>query len=232
MRFKPYWLLFALSIAGCDGASSAAGTSGSGPEPGEVAAAPPAVTDKGSLAVYPNIFDQDEKNGVSVGDKIGEASKVFPLSDSSEKRHYVATPLPKGLSPDDYAATGWELVDGSEGAGFISNIHTKEILAAVIRQTAADSADADKVVAAYTDKFRSIQPVKRVFGAYSYFFWEDGSNRLMILESPGKKDKVQLTIALGVKSVMDFLKADVKDANNDGNKVAAAEQIKSAPTGH
>ena len=225
MRAWPIWLILCLALAGCDGAA-ATGGAGSGGEPATVAVAPPASVTAGSLALYPKLDDDEVK--LRVGAQNGAVVGLFP----SPVKGIVTTPLPKGFSPEEYTATGWELGDSTEGAGYISNARTKEIVAAIIRKSADDATEAQKVVDAYGAKTPGIVPVSRTYGANTYTFWEEGDNRLMILESPGKKGAVQLTLVLGVKEVLNFLRADPDHARIDAGKLLLpAATTKSASSG-
>lgn len=215
MRFWPIWLILCVALAGCDGTAGLGGDSGGTPQEPAVAAGPPPTSiSAGSLALYRDL-DNDEAK-VRVGDEATSVERIFP----SPVKGIVATSLPKGLSPEDYMAKGWELGDGTEGAGFISNARTKEVVAAIVRQVAADSDTAAAIVEAYKKKFRPIDPIAKTYGVNTYAFWEDGDNRLMILESPGKKGTVQLTLALGIKEVLTFLRADPEHARIDAGKLS------------
>jgi len=221
-------LLFTLALAGCDGAAGPLGGSqGNAADEPAVAPSPPTSLTPGTLALYPKLEDDETK--VRVGDKVMADAGVF----ESPGKGIVATPLPKGLAKEEFAATGWELGDGTRGAGFISILRSREIVAAIVRETADTTDDAQAIIDGYKKKFPLIDPNTKVIGADNYTFWEEGDNRLMILESPGKKGAVQLTLALGVKPILNFLRADPIHAQLDASRAnLPTAPTKSEPSGN
>jgi len=228
MRWLPLTVIGCVLLSGCEG-SSPPGGAAPGPDQATVAPAPPATVAAGSLAVYPI----DERDGkVTVGEDVHDVT-AETLLDAPKKKLPTST-LPKGLSPDDYSVLGWESVDGTEGAGFISNARTHKVIAVIVRYTVADADAAKAVVDKYTSRIPDLSPTVATYGDSTYCFWEDGNNRLMILETPAKGDKMQLTLALGVKPVLDFLRADPMHARIDGVKVKSlppTSTTKDASTG-
>ncbi|MHB8635328.1 MAG: hypothetical protein ACYC96_02530 [Fimbriimonadaceae bacterium] len=208
MRLWPLWLLFGITLAGCDGAANAGNTASSAQDSVVAGPAPPASVSAGALALYPQLDNNDAK--LVIGEPLDSLERLYPRP----TKHTVSTPLPKGFSPEDYIAKGWELGDSTAGAGIISNAQTKETVLALVRQSAANAKAAQDVVDAYKSKIGR-PPIAVTYGDFTYTFWEDGDNRLMILEAPGKGDKVQLTLALGAKSLMDYLHADLNHARLD-----------------
>ncbi|HLK16348.1 MAG TPA: hypothetical protein VKT78_16195 [Fimbriimonadaceae bacterium] len=209
-----------MCLYGCDGAGKPGGTSSildsSAPSP-----APPKEIASSALALYPSL-DGDEK--LSLGVKVSSVEEMF--QELKPKNHTVPTTLPQGLSPDDYAANGWEVGDTTAGFGLISS--GQRVVAAIVRESVKDRDEADAIVTGYTRKVSSVTPHKYDLGDNTYTFWEDGQTLLMILESPGKKDSVQLTLALGYKPVMEYLRADPIHAQIDGRKVGTDTGAKGA----
>ena len=233
MRHWPIWLIMCVAVSGCEGTAAPGGTASgtAGQVDGTVAGSPPATISEGFLALYP---DLDKNDKITLGKQITptEVDGLFKVP----KNHLPTNTLPKVLSADDYSAIGWESNDGTQGAGFITDAHTHKLLSAILRQSAASVEDAAAIVKFYTEKTPDIKYTTQTFGEdrYRYWFWDDGDNRLMILEAPGKGDRVQLTLALGVQQVLKALRADPADVKLDGVKAVAEtrpDATKGAPSG-
>ena len=139
-------LLLCMALVGCDGAA-VPGTATTSTEP--AANAPPPLVDfnAGSLALYPDL-ERDDK--LALGTKVASVEELF--AELKPKNHIVATPLPKGLVADDYTANGWESGDFTAGFGIISSAHTKEVVAAFVRQNVKDKDDAQAIIEGYKRK--------------------------------------------------------------------------------
>lgn len=216
------WPLVVLAVVGCGPAGEPVAESAS-PQP--QATVSPSAPDlvSGTLA----LTKDDDK--VQVGSKAEDALGVFPKP--SAQALSVNT-LPKGFPAETYAVDGWESVDGADGFGVITTpVNSIKRVAVAIQRSRVDTREAaDGIVADYTKQFGPPTATK-VSGDLTYTLWEDGKNRMMILEAPAKSGKCQMTLALGVASLLSPLRIDVRFVEADIDALSKEAPEKTEPSG-
>ncbi|CAN5732142.1 hypothetical protein BH11ARM2_BH11ARM2_18250 [soil metagenome] len=188
-----------LLLAGCQGGESKKDADAAdGTEPDPPIGAP--ATLKPS-----RLFLVGGESILRLGDDWGDAEKVFP----APKESFPVSELPDRFGKP-YSAKGWN--EAHDGFGVI--LYSDRIAAAMVQNERPDASSADKIRKRYGDELSSITPVEVRGGNVNFTFWEDGDQRLMLLEQK-MENRVRTTIALGDKNVMDGIGASVERAQQD-----------------
>jgi hypothetical protein len=160
---------------------------------------------------------------------VGEEISTVTEHLTYDKKKFAVTTLPARFENPPYTASGWESIDGTEGFGAICLKGL--IAAAILREHYDNREEASNAIDRYTADAEAEGLSKSEFtsGDDRFIFWEEAAlksrtpNRMMILESPAKDNKVQLTIALGAVPVLDAIRVNQKATEADMQKLQRSE---------
>jgi len=186
MKRAAAWIIPFVAVVGCQ--------SGVTPTKAEVATESTAVP-----AVASPIFTESRlfllRNGLSL--KIGvpqdEAEKIFEPDGSN----FQFSDLP-GKFKQPYRGQGWETA--RESFGVIS--YQQRVTVAMVQQDRATAQDFEELRETYRNTFSAIDPVTVEGKKVQAEFWRDGDQTLMVIGTQTGTGTVQVTVALGLDSVM------------------------------
>ena len=182
--------LLCVALAGC-----------SGEEAKEVVKAveePPAVELAGKAVRSDAIAMSWDGVSVHVGDTWEAAQKLFPEPRTS----YRLRSLPERFG-HDFSAHGWET---NEGRGFGAITYKDLVVAAVYHAEDVEADYAQKLLASQRDRTGALPMHEVQNGKLTWNYWEDGSQRLMVLFDKGQKG-TDATVLMGDAKVLDALGA-------------------------
>lgn len=161
--------------------------------------APPNFNDRTSLKM---VRKGDE---VRVGDDIDSALRAF----SEERNAYKVTEMPPGWKDPAYSCQGWD----TGLVGFAAITFDEKVALALYHEDKVSEDRLQEILDTYQRMLQSNgQP--ETGSKVRYRFWEDGNQRLMIcaVQSP---EGLNISIALGVKHIMDFFNMNPLSASKD-----------------
>jgi predicted small lipoprotein YifL len=176
----------------------------------------------GQLALHHDSYS------VTVGEEISTVIEHLTY----DKKKFPVTTLPARFENPPYTANGWESTDGSEGFGAICL--KGQIAGAILRERYDNRDDATDAIKRYTSDAEGLTKSEFTSGDDRFIFWDEPPlksrtpNRLMILVSPAKDNKVQLTIALGAIPVLDAIRVNEKATSADMQKLERSESAPAA----
>lgn len=186
---------------GCgSGSKAGAGVPGQASFPGP-------ATSPGSPTAQTLAILKDGKQ-LKVGDSASEAGLIFPQPQAQHV--YKLSTLPASLKGFGYSVVGWE--SGSLGFGAI--ISGDKIVAALYTEKQDSKQRTDGIIGNYTQTF-VIPPTHLTAPGLNYYFWQSGSDRLMLLDQKIDRNSHRVTIAVGENPVMDQLRADPAHVRTD-----------------
>lgn len=115
------------------------------------------------------------------------------------------------ITGEDYTCRGWE--SGAESFAGIF-LHDRLVLGLYSLENVGREV-IDSKVDEYTRLYEPMQPTLVPAESGSYWFWERGNSRIMIVNTLDSKGQHHLTIALGAIKMMDALRMNVKCARQD-----------------
>ncbi len=200
IRLSPLLLVIpALFLAGC----------GSGEENKESAKATPQSEDSvqpaGKAVRAEGIAMSFEGNTVHVGDAWESAEKLFP----EHRGSYRLRSLPARFG-SSFEAHGWESTDRqgdrvvSYGYGVVT--YKDMVIAAVYHAEDQEPAHAQELLDAQRNGTGTLKMTEVKTGDLQWNYWEDGTQRLMVLQDKGKKG-TDVTVLMGDAKVLDALGA-------------------------
>ncbi len=196
---KAIGLLLLVSSAGCGPQTSDAGTNV--PKSRTIVEVQiPAQAAEGSLALI------NGAGKLKLGDTQRVAFDVFPRPRGA----FEANELPPNMG-DPFSAKGWEAA--RESFGIIAQ-EGKVVLAQYTQEDSSKEHLAE-IVQSYRELLSEIKPTEMSGQYASYWFWETPSARLMICAATDPKGKLSVTTVIGFQAMMNVLRMDQADANND-----------------
>lgn len=204
-----------LTISGC-GSNVAPGQASVVIKPVDVQVRLPAGGNQSALALF------NGEVALRVGDPVKTAFEIFPKPPGA----YEGTDLPQQVGGKDYKALYWDSGPLSFGV-----ILTDERV--VMAQEITENATAkmvDDEVSVYRKAIYMVEPKTIVGTEASYWFWELGTQRLMICKATDYKSRITLTTALGDENMMNVLRMSPVFAAKDAEQASQLlEQRKSSP---
>lgn len=202
MRHALWVALLAVVAVGCGGEKSAAPSSPTKP----VASASQAPSD--GARSKSGLYLSNDQARFSVNDSVEEALRLY----ERPTKAYDIRELPEPLANEKgLRAAGW--AKGGDGYGLI--VSNDKVIAAVATRAGRNRTDVDAAVSAYEELFSSVGSAPLEGNTAKYWFFEDGSHRLMICGAKTRKGDWTFTLALGEQWVMDRLRMDKTSALED-----------------
>ena len=201
IRFSPLLLaISALILGGC-------GSSDESKDAAKTVAAQSddSVQPAGKAVRAEGIAMSFEGNTVHVGDAWESAEKLFP----EHRGAYRLRSLPTRFG-SAFEAHGWESTDRqgdrvvSYGYGVIT--YKDMVIAAIYHAEDQEPAHAQELLDAQRNGTGTLQMSEVKTGDLQWNFWEDGTQRLMVLQDKGKKG-TDVTVLMGDSKVLDALGA-------------------------
>lgn len=184
MRLALWVALLAGVAAGCGGEKPAA--SPSAPKPvASVSEAP-----DGGLRTKSGLYLSNDQARFSVNDSVEEALRLFERPTKAYDIRELPEPL---VSEKGLRAAGW--AKGGDGYGLI--VSNDQVIAAVATRAGRNRTDVDAAVSVYKELFSSVEAAPLEGKTAKYWFFEDGSHRLMICGAKTRKGDWTFTLALG-----------------------------------
>lgn len=208
-RFPAYGVIFLASLAllGC-GSSPATSNSNGNKETVTPPARTISVEDVESPLIGSdvNLGLLHESQTLHIGDNVDTVfEQDFPRPDKASN----VTQMPPGLD-NTFRARGWETANESFGVVLKGG----RVGLAIYTVTGSDEDFLNELVARYISRFG--EPGEKVGAAgVRYWFWQDRDVRLMICSGYSEDGRLSVTSALGLKSLMDFLRMDIVSARED-----------------
>lgn len=206
MRYALILAAFALAVAGCTPQPKAESKPLSAPSAPTKPIDLPQNLQASTLGLIKN------RRLVRVGDSPEQALEVF---DKPDKARAMSEAPPNW--PKDIRATGWESDD--KGLGIL--VSNEKIVGLVYCEYETTPERISEIKGDYASTFGDAQAVSDSMNVH-YSFWEDDDNRLAICSSKNSKGKLVVTVACGVKQIMDNLGLSISDAKKESE---AAERI-------
>lgn len=189
----------AFALAGCGSGEDAKEAAKTAPQADET------VQPAGKAVRAEGIAMSFEGNSVHVGDAWESAEKLFP----EHRGSYRLRSLPARFG-SAFEAHGWESAERqgervvSYGYGVIT--YKDLVIAAVYHAENQEPAHADELLDTQRNGTGTLQMHQVVTGDLQWNYWEDGTQRLMVLQDKGKKG-VDVTVLMGDAKVLDALGA-------------------------
>jgi len=148
----------------------------------------------------------NEDQVLHIGDTL---DSVFNTDFPKPERAANLSQMPPGLDTS-FRARGWETNEQAFGVVLKSG----RVALAILTTENADEDGLAELVADYEDRFGPA-PERVGAGGVRYWFWQDRDVRLMICNAYDEQGRMSVTTALGLKTLMTFLRMDVQDARTD-----------------
>lgn len=143
----------------------------------------------------------------------------------SEKRAYDVFPRPSKAYDDDelpqqvggrYRAHTWNAATQSFGVITLDN----RVVLAMLTSKNVSTEQFNTTIQRYTDALNMVEPKLVPGEAAAYWFWELGTQRLMICRAADYKGRITMTVALGDEKMMDLLRMNPVFAAKDQAQAA------------
>jgi len=151
---------------------------------------------------------------------IGDSTdSVFEQDFPRPERAANVTQMPPGLDTS-FRARGWATANQAFGVVFKSG----RVALALLTTENEDEEGLQEIVSQYQTRFGAAQETVGTSGV-RYWFWQDRDVRLMVCCAFSETGKMSITNAIGLKTLMTFLRMDVQDARRDREE---AERLRRA----
>ncbi len=213
-----FLVLVSLSLVGCGG-------------PPPVANGPKEATAAGSDRLL--TADQIESPLAGAESELGliNESQILHIGDSAEsvfsqdfprpERAANVTQMPPGLDTS-FRARGWE----SANQAFGVVLKGGRVALALLTTENEDEEGLGDIVTQYESRFGT--PERVGSAGVRYWFWQDRDVRLMVCCAYDEDGKMAVTSAIGLKTLMSFLRMDVQDARGDREEAERLRRAKEA----
>jgi hypothetical protein len=142
--------------------------------------------------------------------RVGQTDRTA-LQNVGRPRGAFDTLDPSPLQGDDWRVRGWS---SQEVAFGLLTLDNSVALAVYTREDAPPDWFAD-LLSAHERAYADTSPSVVAGAASSYWFWNRGEERLMIVRVRGVDGKTSASVAVGLASVMDLLRMNEADAQSD-----------------
>lgn len=200
-----------MGAAGCGAPASKATV----PKQPELVVADPGPLNAGDLALL------DGAERLRIGDSPEDAERAFPVPANA----FPFKDLPR-MFAGQYRARGFETATMGFGAIYFEN----RLACAVHRQENVSAGEVQAIVRSYIAAFNEPDQMLPK-GSIQYWFWSRDSERLMICSVPDREQvlRYDITIGLGVPTVMDALRMSYARAKEDQAIGEANRSAKATP---
>ncbi len=206
MRYLPILLVVAAILVGCNSEQKAASKQPAETPKQDKSIDLPSNLQSSTLGLIKN------RRLVRVGDSAEQALEAFEKPD---KARAMSEPPPDW--PKDIRATGWESDD--RGLGLLMS--SERVVGMLYSESETTPERIAEIKGDYTSTFGTPQAVSDSTNVH-YSFWEDDENRLVICSTKNHKGKLVVTVACGLKSIMDKLGLSISEAKKESE---TAERI-------
>lgn len=210
-HWLPWLLAGAIAVAGCGG-----GPSASGGTPAVRRADEPFVpTGEAKERRDPDPYRRTriamlrQNERLTVGMSQEDALALFP----EPRRSYALNDVPPGFG-DGYRARGWE--SRLESFGIL--LFNDRLVFAMRQFEDMEEPQYEDLVREYETALRETESTFVAGRHVRYQFWQDGTQRLMVLAVQRPKDRLNVTVSMGDNVVMDRLRMSESHARDDANR--------------
>jgi hypothetical protein len=172
------------------------------------------ISVSGPAKVEPPNFEQRTalrmiRNGdeARVGDPVESALRAF----REEKNSYLINEMPAGWKDPAYTCRGWD--NGT--IGFSAFVYDDKMVLGLYHEDRADEKRLQEIVADYDRAIPSGKIPPITGSRVRYWFWEQGTHRLMICATQIPQEGLSIAISLGENRIMDILRMNPLMADRD-----------------
>lgn len=160
-------------------------------------------------------LDEPSRLAIRVGQsevRLGDAiESVFVGEFERPERAVFVRELPPGFN-DSFKGQGWE--SAQKSVAFVAA--DERVVLGLVTWFEASEEETQKILSGLNESFGLPDDTHRS-EHFSYLFWEDGDQILMVCRYDDGKGKTMLTVSLGLRPIMERLRMTAKDARADAS---------------